>query len=63
MRSFRKENTYMTRRHCNICKQPFQPKFKLQLFCRKCRKHDELFTFNEWLPRIPDQVSLAVVNE
>lgn len=46
-------------RHCNICKQLFTPEFKYQLFCGKCRTTDDSFSFNEWLPRVPEQLTAA----
>lgn len=46
-------------RHCNICRQLFTPEFKYQLFCGKCRTTDDSFNFNEWLPRVPEQLVAA----
>lgn len=46
--------------HCNICRQPFVPEFKYQLFCGKCRNQDESFMFNEWLPHLPESVSMTL---
>ena len=45
---------------CNICRQPFVPEFKYQLFCGKCRTQDDSFMFNEWLPKAPESVSMAL---
>lgn len=47
-------------RRCNICRRVFAPQFRFQLFCQKCRQQDDSFAFSEWLPRIPDQYSVAV---
>ncbi len=47
-------------RHCNICRRAFTPEFRFQLFCGKCRKQDDSFIFNEWLPQIPPEYALSV---
>ena len=45
---------------CNICRQPFVPEFKYQLFCGKCRSQDDSFIFNEWLPHAPESISISL---
>lgn len=47
------------RRHCNLCRDVFVPEFKYQLFCGRCRKHNDAFIFNEWLPRVPERYAFG----
>jgi hypothetical protein len=47
------------RRRCDLCRESFKPQFKFQRFCRRCRTQNESFLFHEWLPRLPESLSVA----
>lgn len=49
----------MLRRCCNLCRQTYQPEFRFQRFCRKCRSHNDSFLFHEWLPQLPEAWTVA----